>query len=141
VADDDALIPDILPPEVAASAALAVKPRGKPAPQPIGATCRVCGRATLREQLNLCAEHAHVQLAADEDKALVRKFLEKHQHRAAELWVEGAERAAMKGDTGPAERILLHTKVIEPVKQNVDLGSGITINLGVVLPHCGEPPA
>lgn len=137
---DDALIPDILPPDFAATAALATRRSAKPAPQPIGSNCKVCGAATERSQLNLCALHASVQLAADENKASVQRYLEKHAHRAAELWVEGAERAAVKGDTGPAERLLLHTKMIEPVRQNVDLGSGITINLGVVLPHCGELP-
>lgn len=138
---DDARVPEVLPPDVAASAALAVKKSSKPAPKPILARCRVCGEATDRTQLNLCATHAGMELAGEADKANVRRYLERHAHRAGELLVEGAERAAMKGDTRPAEWILLHTRTIEPIKTKVDVEGGITINLGVVLPHCGAEPS
>ena len=139
---DDPLIPEVLDfPDTSKTLALTTKPKGaKPPPQPIASACKICGRATNRTQLNLCAEHAGIELEAQADKARVRAFLDRHAHRAAELVVEGAERAAQKGDTRPAEWLLLHTRTIEPIKTATDAGGGITINLGVILPHCGEAP-
>jgi hypothetical protein len=101
----------------------------------------VCGTETARNVLNLCAKHAAIELTGEADKALVRQHLEKHAFRAAELQIAGAERAALKGDTRPAEWLLLHTRTVEPVKTAGDVGGGITINLGVILPHCGEVPS
>lgn len=119
--------------------ATAVARRGRPpADLPlIDLTCKVCGAAATRTT-GLCAAHAHVALAVDEEKTLVKRYLEKHAYRAAELQVAGAEIAARKGDTRPAEWLLLHTRVVEPVRTQHEGGGGVVVNIGMVLPGCGQ---
>jgi hypothetical protein len=99
----------------------------------------VCGDEASRES-SLCLVHAHAELDSAANKALVRTFLENKSFRAAELVAHAAEIAAAKGDSRPAEFILLHSRAVEPVRQVGEGGGagGIVINVGVVLPGCGQ---
>jgi hypothetical protein len=131
--DDD---PDAESIRAAIAVARQPPPETAPAYIPL-ALCQVCGQPATREGASLCALHMGITLDHAQQKAAVRAYLEGKAFRAAEDLVEASKNAAVKGNSGPAEFILLHTKMLEPVKGKVDGPGGVTINIGVVLPGCG----
>lgn len=140
---DAARIPDAIeddPDAAAIRAAIAVARQPSaatfPAYTPTG-LCQICGEPATREGVSLCALHMGVTLDHAQQKAAVRAFLEGKAFRAAEDLVEASKNAAAKGSSAPAEFILLHTRMLEPVKGKVEGPGGVTINIGVVLPGCG----
>lgn len=131
----DARIPEIVLPDDDTHISTAIAAAKKPS-KPIAyaaAACRVCGEPADRES-GLCASHAHVEMDVAANKARVNAFLGNAAFRAAELVKHAAEIAAAKGDSRPAEFILLHSKVVEPVRTGPEAPAGIVINVGVVLP-------
>lgn len=57
----------------------------------------------------------------------------------AKMMVTGARIAARKGDTRPAEWILLHTKTVDPVnKESGSKVERVNVQIGLVLPGLGD---
>lgn len=119
-------------PELTA-AELAVAPRPEPPPLETlpPRTCRICGVPVGSG--SLCPPHRGAVLNLKEERAAAKLALESNAHRYAQLHMAGAEVAAQRGDTRPAEWALLHTRTITPVK--TDTGpAGVVVHIGVVLP-------
>jgi hypothetical protein len=103
--------------------------------------CKVCGETT-KNKTSLCLEHQRQILSLKEERLIVQDEIAKNGFRYAELHKTGAEIAALKGDTRPAEWGLLHGRMIQPLKTQ-DGGAGrVVVNIGMVLPGCGQalPP-
>lgn len=84
-----------------------------------------------------CAKHSAVRLTTPEVKRAAREILERNAVSYARLHLAAAKMAAIKGDAEPAERGLLLGRAIEPLKRD-EGGSGVIVNIGVVLPNCRE---
>jgi hypothetical protein len=103
--------------------------------------CKVCGEPT-KNKTGLCLPHQRQILSLKEERTLVQNTIAANGHRYAELHKVGAEIAALKGDTRPAEWGMLHGRVIAPLKTQDGNGSRVVVNIGMVLPGCGQalPP-
>jgi hypothetical protein len=128
------------PPVPLDAVALAKAPRPPAADAPAAIlaprTCKVCGEET-RNKTSLCLTHQRQVLSHKEEKAIVRDVLQRNAFRYAELHQHGAEIAAARGDTRPAEWGLLHTRMVEPLKQQSD-GGKVVVQIGMVLPGLAD---
>jgi hypothetical protein len=99
--------------------------------------CKVCGAETANKS-GLCATHQRQVMTVKEEREIARQRIEGNAARYAELHVAGAEVAAARGDTRPAEWGLLHSRAVESVKGETG-ATGVVVQIGVVLPGCGTP--
>lgn len=129
-------------PKTSTAVDLASEPR-TPAPAlppAIVRRCRVCGLELVRaydSRETLCATHRGAILNIKEEKAKAKELLEGNARRYAELHMDGAELAAARGDTRPAEWALLHTRTVESVKGQGEGAQGVIVQIGMILPGCG----
>ena len=80
-----------------------------------------------------------VKLKVDNTLA-AKQYLKSEAFEAAKVLMAGARVAARKGDTRPAEWILLHTRSVEPVNKDGDIGPRVVVQVGVALPGLGSQP-
>lgn len=122
------------------AAELAKGPRPKAAPEPDVAPlvrcCKICGAETANPT-SLCLTHQRNLVSIKEEQEYARAVIQRNAFRYAELHVQGAEIAAARGDTRPAEWGLLHGRAVEPVKGQDNNGPSVIVQIGVVLPGMG----
>lgn len=85
----------------------------------------------------MCEKHSEYQYTTGEIRRAAKAHLERDAVKYAELHMQAAEVAAKRGRSRPMEWALLHTRTVEPVQKESN-GSGVVVNVGVVLPGLRE---
>ncbi len=95
-----------------------------------------CDRVAVRSD-GYCAKHSNYRVTTVDLKRRAREMIERHALGYARLHFQAARVAALKGDAEPAERGLLLGRAIDPIQKESG-GSGVVVNVGVVLPGLRE---
>ncbi len=105
--------------------------------KPVERICKEkgCTRRATRSD-GRCGRHSGLRLSRSAKQALARRIVEEDQAKYAALHWRAAVIAAAKGDATPSQWALLHGKTVEPLEKKGD--SGVTVNVGVVLPGLRE---
>lgn len=100
-------------------------------------SCGLCAKPASRAD-GMCARHSGYRLTTKARQDAAREMVQRDAVRYAKLLRQGAERAAAKGDTEPAQWALIHGGAIKPVAEKSGPNVGVQVYVGTVLPGLRE---
>jgi hypothetical protein len=95
--------------------------------------CLECDKPASRQD-GRCATHSGFRLTRAAVRKAAAEKLERDQLHYARLLRRGAEIAASKGDTEPAQWALIHGGSVKPVEKTAQTQVGVQVFVGAVLP-------